>query len=87
MVFTTESYPRLAAHLFEATGDDHYMDAAISAAEFIQAHMVHSPVIMDTFNISGCVEVTTRPAWTYTTGFTIWGVSVIASHNETWTSL
>ena len=87
MVLLPHVLHRLAAHLFEATGDNRYMDAATSAAEFIQAHMVHSPVIMDTFNVSGCGEVTIRPAWTYTTGFTIWGVSVIASHNETWTSL
>ena len=80
---------RLAAHLFEATGDNRYLATATSSAEFIQAFMFPSRMIVDTYNVSGCRPVSNnvRVPWTYTTGFSIWGISVVASHNESWSSL
>ena len=79
---------RLAGHLYEATWNSEYLAAATAAAEFIEAHMIRDDgIVMDTFNVSGCNEVAIRGPLSYTTGFTLWGTSILATHNESWTSL
>ena len=78
--------PSLSGHLFEFTQDSKYLDAAIAGAEFIQNHMQEFPIIRDTFTVAGC-QAPDLPGYTYITGFTIWGLSILSTYNSTWTSM
>lgn len=77
---------RLSAQLYEATGDNQYLIAASSAAEFTQAHLYNSSIIQDTFLVDSC-QFAAITAYSYGSGFTIWGLSVLATHNQSWTPL
>lgn len=64
-----------------------YSIAAETAATFIQAHMYISPgIIVDTFEVSKCTNLNVRNA-TSGSGFAIWGLSVLATKNASWTPL
>ncbi|KAJ3551607.1 hypothetical protein NM688_g4605 [Phlebia brevispora] len=81
---TAAAFVALSAHLYEFTGESFYLNAAVSGAEFLQNHMQTAEGIsLDTFNISGCQPLNLRP-YTYITGFNIWGLSVVATHNASW---
>ncbi|KAJ3525734.1 hypothetical protein NM688_g8360 [Phlebia brevispora] len=83
---TLGAFVALSAHLYELTGDSKYLNAAESGAEFLQNHMqAPQGVSLDTFTVAGCQAVDIQPL-TYITGFSIWGLSVLATHNTSWTS-
>lgn len=62
------------------------MDAATAGAGFIQDHMHVIPVIADTITVATCTILDVGYS-TYISGFTIWGLSILATHDTTWTSL
>ena len=87
---------RLSAHLFEVSQDLKYLDAATAAAGFVVAHMSDgSPSITDTIrlvaNVShpsmNCTKLTNISPTSYITGFTIWGLAVLGTHNSTYEPL
>ena len=69
--------------------DSQYYTAAERAASFIQAHMfapVQDGIIQDTFTLARC-QFRNNPTWSSNSGFALWGLSVLASHNASWTPL
>lgn len=76
----------LSAQLFEITGENQYLAAAESAAEFTSAHLYSGSIIQDTFLVDTC-QIDAIPAYSYASGFTIWGLSILATHNQSWTPL
>ena len=85
---TNERLCRLSAHLYELLGDEKYETAAESAIEFIHAHMYLSNpgIIQDTFTVNDC-QFLFPTTFSYSSGFTIWGLSVHAAKNTSWTPL
>ncbi|KAJ3551608.1 hypothetical protein NM688_g4606 [Phlebia brevispora] len=81
---TVGAFVALSAHLYELTSEQKYLAAAISGAEFLQNHMQAGNVSLDTFSVGPCQVLSLQP-YTYITGFTIWGLSVLATHNASWT--
>lgn len=79
----------LSAHLYEISGDTRYSSAAELAAEFIRAFLYSKNigVIADTFVLAQCAIFSDIAPTTYGSGYTIWGLSVLASKNSTWTPL
>ena len=88
------SWCRLSAHLFELTADPKYLASAEAAANFVSSHMYNGQAIKDTIRLSfnssspdtNCT-VANPSFYSYITGFTIWGFSVLATHNGSYTSL
>ena len=79
------SWNRLSARLYEATGDEKYHDAAELSAQFIKNHLYNGVIILDTLVLSDCSLQT--GALTYNSGFTIEGISALATKNDSWTGL
>lgn len=68
---------RLSAYLFEAIGDTQYQDAAELSAGFIQGHMGNGQIIIDTYNVSQCADVSGGNEYTINSGMFIEGLSVL----------
>lgn len=80
------AFMALSGHLYEVTSDSKYLTAAQLAAQFIQGHMVTGPTITDEFTVGTCQVGAVGPMF-WDSGFTIWGLSILATHNGTWTTL
>lgn len=78
-------FSRLSARLFEATLEPQYQAAAELSAAFIQSQMYDGAVIMDAIDVASCYVSTLLV--TYNSGFTIEGLSVLASKSASWTPL
>ncbi|KAI0074074.1 hypothetical protein K474DRAFT_1710153 [Panus rudis PR-1116 ss-1] len=83
---TIGGFMALSAHLYEATKDNKYGDAAELSAAFIKNHLYNGTIIMDTITLAGCAN--NGLSVTYNSGFFIEGLSVYANvtGNSTWTA-
>ena len=65
----------LSAHLYEQTSTSQYLSAANLSATFIVNHLYKAGIIMDQINLVNC-ELP-QLFFTYNSGYTIEGVSVL----------
>ncbi|KZV69020.1 hypothetical protein PENSPDRAFT_493749 [Peniophora sp. CONT] len=88
---TVGAYVALSAHLWEATGNTTYLDAAEKSADFMYNHMYSQSdqIIVDSYNIGTCGS--NNLSLTYNQGFLLEGLSILSStpvsDNSTWSSL
>ena len=71
--------------------DSKYLAPAFAAANFVTNHMYDGTKIVDTVRISADFSITKKnctipnvPVWSYTTGFAVWGLAVLATHNASY---
>lgn len=71
--------------MYEITDDPKYQEAAELSAAFIQNHLYNGLIIIDSISLATCSTQT--DIITYNSGFTIDGLSVLATKNSSWTPL
>ncbi|KAI0083240.1 hypothetical protein BDY19DRAFT_998713 [Irpex rosettiformis] len=74
---TTAAFMALSAHLYEQTLIPQYLSAATLSADFVINHLYDGKIILDAIDIGSC-SLFSAPV-TYNSGFTIDGLSVLAS--------
>ncbi|KAL4246403.1 hypothetical protein ABKN59_009154 [Abortiporus biennis] len=83
---TVGGFMALSAHLYEATKQQQFADAAELSAQFIKNQLYNGTIVGDTITLNNCFP-SFLPV-TYNQGFFIEGLSVYANvtNNSTWTT-